>query len=83
MKPVIFTEYGFSSIDGTTNKPNFYYEPGSGNAPIANNAAQSLTIAASEVFFYESNAKNEDFLPWRFLYVWDARPYPFVTIHRW
>ncbi len=77
MKPVIFTEYGFSSIDGTTNKPNFYYETGSGNAPIVNNKAQSLAIAASEIFFAEANARNKDFLPLNFLYVWDARPYPY------
>ncbi len=85
MKPIIFTEYGFSSVDGTTNNPSLYYEPEFGTTPNANNNAQSLAITASEIFFMESNAKNENLLPWRFLYVWDVRPYPYFpnNCHFW
>lgn len=77
-KPIIFTEYGFSSIDGTSNHPYFYYDANSNNLarPLPNNEAQSLAIAASEAFFSENNAQDSNFLPWSFLYAWDARPYP-------
>ncbi len=85
MKPIIFTEYGFSSLDGTTNNPSFYYEENLENAPKVNNHAQALAIAASEMFFAESNARNKDFLAHNFLYVWDARPYPYFPnyCHIW
>lgn len=76
-KPVIFTEYGFSSTDETSNHPYLYYDANSNsNLPNANNEAQSLAIAASETFFLESNKQDPDFLPLCFLYGWDARPYP-------
>lgn len=85
MKPIIFTEYGFSSIDSTTNNPSLYYETNSKDIPKVNNHAQALAIAASEMFFAESNARNEDFLVHNFLYVWDARPYPYFPndCHIW
>lgn len=78
MKPIIFTEYGFASINGATNHPSYYYNPTSGETPpTVNNYAQSLAITASEILFSQMNFQNNDFLPLRFLYVWDARPYPF------
>jgi hypothetical protein len=78
MKPVILTEYGFPSIDGATNQPNFYYEPTGYDDHIKiNNLAQSTAIAASEVYFAEANKHDSNFLPWNFLYVWDARPHPY------
>ena len=76
MKPLIFTEYGFSSIDAASNQPSFYYDSSSGNPPKVNNEAQSVAIAASEMFFAQMHSKDVDFLPFAFLYVWDARPYP-------
>lgn len=77
LKPIIFTEYGFSSIEGASNKPYYYFDASSDDtAPTASNYAQSLAIAASETFFQEMNKQEPDFLPYTFLYAWDARPFP-------
>lgn len=60
MKPIIFTEYCFASIDVTTNNPNFYYETNNEDTPKVNNHAQALAIYDSEMFFVESNSRNKN-----------------------
>jgi hypothetical protein len=85
MKPVIFTEYGFPSLDGASNQPNVFYDPTSveSNYPRSSQGkvdfhAQAMAITATEEFWKEKNNQpgNKNLLPMKFLWTWDARPYP-------
>jgi hypothetical protein len=72
-KKMWFTEYGFCSVDGTTNEP---YR-NAGDFPVYSNGnvdffAQRMAIEATEEAFVDS-----DFIENKLLYCWDARPYPF------
>nr|BDD45277.1 hypothetical protein 1 [bacterium] len=86
MKPIWFTEYGFPSVDGCANQPNVFYDPNSVESyfPRASKGrvdrrAQREAINATEDFLEErkDQAGNKDLVPVRFLWTWDARPYPF------
>lgn len=73
MKKIWFTEYGFCSVDGTTNEP---YKA-AGDFPkyslgSSDFFAQRIAIEATEELF-----KNSEYLENRIVYYWDARPYPF------
>jgi hypothetical protein len=78
-KKIWFTEYGFPSVDGATNQPNVFYDPGSSESHFprfsrgqADTRAQRLGIAATEEVW-----KNSPMVERRFLWTWDARPYPY------
>jgi hypothetical protein len=86
MKPVWFTEYGFPSTDGCANQPNVFYDPRSSESlfPRAGRGridfqAQRVAISATEDFLEARRleAGNADLVPRRFLWTWDARPFPF------
>ena len=71
-KKIWFTEYGFNSVDGTTNEP--YKKDGlpaysNGNVDFF---AQRTAIEATEEVFL-----NSEYVENKFLYYWDMRPYPF------
>lgn len=79
MKKVWFCEYGFPSVDLCTNQPNVFYDPTSSESFFPRNSmgyvdfqSQSDAIIATEEYWEGSNlVKN------KFLWAWDARPYPF------
>jgi hypothetical protein len=78
-KKIWFTEYGFASVDGTTNEPNKFYDPDSvdGGFPLLSQGkmdifAQRKGIQATFEFW-----KNSPIVERKFLYCWDARPYPY------
>lgn len=78
-KPIWFTEYGFPSVDGSINQPNVFYDPESvvGNLPRfsrgrIDNLAQRQGITGTEAKW-----KTSTMIERRFLWTWDARPYPF------
>jgi hypothetical protein len=78
-KKIWFTEYGFPSVDGATNQPNVFYDPASseGGFPRFSRGqidmrAQRLGIAATEEVWGTSSMVER-----RFLWTWDARPYPY------
>lgn len=78
-KPIWFTEYGFASVDGCTNEPNVFVDAstaGSGYPRFSRGRvdfmAQRTAIAATESH-WGSNAV----VARRFLWTWDARPYPY------
>ena len=77
-KPVWFTEYGFPSVDGATNQPNVFYDPLSSESAFPRRSrgetdfgAQRRGIIATETAWQGSTVVEQ-----RFLWTWDARPYP-------
>ncbi|MBX9726771.1 MAG: glycoside hydrolase TIM-barrel-like domain-containing protein, partial [Rickettsiales bacterium] len=78
-KPIWFTEYGFASVDGCSNEPNVFVD-GSSTASAyprfsrgrVDFVAQRTAIAATEAEWAGSAM-----VPQRFLWTWDARPYPY------
>lgn len=86
LKPVWFTEYGFPSVDACANQPNVFYDPNSIESffPRASKgrvdfSAQRMAINATEDFLEARNLEsgNADLVPVRFVWTWDARPFPF------
>lgn len=78
-KKIWFTEYGFASVDGTTNEPNKFYDPQSmdGGFPRFSEGkidyfAQRRAIQATQEVWANSNMVER-----KFLWCWDARPYPY------
>ncbi len=78
-KPVWFTEYGYASVDGCANEPNVFIDAtttGSGYPRFSQGRvdfmAQRTAIAATE-----SQWAANDVVARRFLWTWDARPYPY------
>ena len=79
MKPIWFTEYGYPSVDGSANQPNVFYDPDSSDGGLprfsrgrADTRAQRLGIAACEAQWKDSTMVER-----RFLWTWDARPFPY------
>ena len=77
-KPIWFTEYGFPSVDSSTNQPNVFYDPTSSESKLPHLSsgtidykAQRQAIIATELFW-----KNNDMVQNKFLWCYDARPYP-------
>lgn len=78
-KKIWFTEYGFPSVDGSSNQPNVFWDPNSSESFYprfskgrVDNRAQRAAIAATETFW-----KDSDMLERLFLWTWDARPFPY------
>jgi hypothetical protein len=85
-KPVWITEYGFPSVDACTNMPNVFYDPRSIESffPIGSTGnidfpAQRVALDAFVDYWDSINQElgNADLVPRKFLWTWDARPYPF------
>jgi hypothetical protein len=77
-KPIWFTEFGFASVDGCSNQPNVFVDPTStenGYPRFSKQridfSAQREAIAATEQAWGSSGMVTR-----RFLWAWDARPYP-------
>jgi hypothetical protein len=80
-KKIWFTEYGFPSVDCCTNQPNVFYDPSEKGSESAfpvhskgqiDNKAQRTAIYATEKFW-----QNSEMVERKFLWTWDARPYPY------
>lgn len=78
-KKIWFTEYGFASVDGTTNEPSKFYDNTSidGGFPkyskgISDFFTQRKALQATEEYW-----KNSEFVENKFVWCWDARPYPY------
>jgi hypothetical protein len=86
MKPIWFTEYGFPSTDGCANQPNVFYDPRSAESLFPRGGrgridyqAQREAINATEDYLEARNLQSgkANLVPRRFLWTWDARPFPF------
>lgn len=78
-KPIWFTEYGFASVDGSTNQPNVFVDSSTALSAYprfsrgrADFMTQRAAIAATELQWAGSAV-----VPEKFLWTWDARPYPY------
>lgn len=78
-KPIWFTEYGFASVDGCTNQPNLFVDPTSTESGYprfsrgrVDFVAQRAAITATETEWLGSSMVAN-----KFLWTWDARPYPY------
>lgn len=77
-KPIWFTEYGFASVDGCSNEPNVFVDAATSDSAFPRQSrgrvdfmAQRVAIAATEAQWAGSTM-----VPQKFLWAWDARPYP-------
>lgn len=84
MKPVWFTELGFPSVDGCANQPNVFYDPDSiesfyprGSRGRVDFVAQRVALEASIDFLEAQAAGEPNLIPRKFIWTWDARPFPF------
>lgn len=78
-KPIWFTEYGFASVDGCANEPNRFIDASSTESAYPRFSrgrvdflAQRAAIAATEAAWADSPMVVN-----KFLWTWDARPYPY------
>jgi hypothetical protein len=78
-KPIWFMEYGFASVDGSTNEPSAFVDPSSSGSSYPRFSrgridfmAQRAAIAATEAEWAGSAMVQR-----MFLWTWDARPYPY------
>jgi len=86
MKPIWFTEIGFPSVDGAANQPNVFVDPSTsesyyprGSRRRVDYLAQREALETSLDFLDTRNgeAGNSDLVPRRFVWTYDARPFPF------
>ncbi len=86
-KKIWFTEYGFPSVDCCTNEPNVFYDPSSTNPnyPIHSRGNQDFKAQSSAIIATELKWLNSDMIVNKFLWCWDARPYPYWPdlLHIW
>ncbi|MDX1917389.1 MAG: glycoside hydrolase TIM-barrel-like domain-containing protein [Rickettsiaceae bacterium] len=77
-KKIWFTEFGFASIDKSTNQPNIFYDPKcvNGGAPIYSNERSNFTIQRDAIAEFIDFWSNEYYVENMFLWCFDARPYP-------
>ena len=84
MKPVWFTEFGMPSVDGCANQPNVFIDPDSvesfyprGSRGRVDFLAQRTGLDASIDFLNAQNVTEANLIPRKFIWTWDARPFPF------
>lgn len=84
MKPIWFSELGFPSVDCCANQPNVFIDPDSvesfyprGSRGRVDFLAQRTALDASIDYLNAQNALEANFIPRKFVWTWDARPFPF------
>ncbi len=84
MKPLWFTEFGMPSVDGCANQPNVFIDPDSvesfyprGSRGRVDFLAQRTGLDASIDFLNAQNVTEANLIPRKFIWTWDARPFPF------
>lgn len=89
MKPIWLTEYGFPSVHCSPNRPNVFVDPKSAESfyPWYSNRSvdrvvQRAAIKGTEDYWRDPannplDGQGRRMLGPRFLWCWDARPYPF------
>lgn len=78
-KKIWFMEYGFPSVDCCTNQPNVFYSKGSLDSAFPRNSTGSVDFKAQRVAIKATELawKDSECVENKFLYTWDARPYPY------
>ena len=81
-KKIWFTEFGFASVDKSTNQPNIFYVSTSKNAPRFSHLEVDFALQEQAIHAMIEEFKSADFLSedegskLMFVWCWDAR-YPF------
>lgn len=78
-KKIWFTEYGFPSVDCCSNQPNVFYDPTSQESrfPYLSQGRPDFRAQRVAILGTEKCWLNSDMIERKFLWTWDARPYPF------
>lgn len=77
-KPIWFAEYGFASVDGSTNEPNVFIDASTSASAYPRFSRGRIDFVAQRVAIAATEAQwmNSTMVTQRFLWTWDARPYP-------
>ncbi|MGV2432282.1 MAG UNVERIFIED_CONTAM: glycoside hydrolase TIM-barrel-like domain-containing protein [Rickettsiaceae bacterium] len=78
MKKIWFTEFGFPSIDKSTNQPNVFYDPNciDGGIPKYSSGRTDFSLQRKAIRATIEFWENSPIVEKMFLWAWDARPYP-------
>ena len=78
-KKIWFTEFGFASLDGTSNQPNIFYDLESvdGGMPRFSNGNSDFLIQRIALEATLDKWANSSMIEQKFIWTYDARPYPF------
>lgn len=78
MKKIWFTEFGFPSIDKATNQPNVFFDPlcTDGGVPRHSNGEIDFSIQRNAIKLFIQYWDTQEYIEHKFLWTWDARPYP-------
>ena len=87
MKPIVFSEYGFPSVDAATNEPFKFVAKSHDSSSLPKGSqgtidfkAQAIAIAATEDYWTKRCEAYEGLVCERFLYAEDIRP-NFMNMH--
>lgn len=77
-KKIWFTEFGFPSIDKSSNQPNLFFDPKciDGGAPRHSNGRTDFAIQRQAIRAFIEYWETQEYIEKMFLWTWDARPYP-------
>jgi len=78
-KKIWFTEYGFPSVDCCSNQPNVFHDPESleSHFPHLSQGRPDFYAQRIAILGTEKQWQNSDMVTRKFLWTWDARPFPF------
>ena len=78
MKKIWFTEYGFAAISCATNEPNVFIDRSTIESHLPNGSSGEVDILAQRVAITGTEIRwhNSESIERKFLWTWDARPYP-------
>ncbi len=79
-KKIWFTEYGFPSVDCATNQPYVFYDATGSSRdagyPLYSRGETDFAMQRLAIEATERKWINSDMVENKFLWTWDARPYP-------
>jgi hypothetical protein len=78
-KKIWFTEYGFPSVDCCSNTPNVFHDLTSQESrfPYLSCGKPDFRAQRTALTATEKKWQNSDMVERKFIWTWDARPYPF------
>ncbi len=78
-KKIWFTEVGFPSIDCATNQPSVSFDPYGSESAVPKYSRGKIDFYAQKVGLLatELRWKNSEMVENKFVWAWDARPYPY------
>ncbi|MBV8938337.1 MAG: glycoside hydrolase TIM-barrel-like domain-containing protein [Alphaproteobacteria bacterium] len=78
-KKIWFTEYGFPSVDGSANQPNVFYDSASALSafPYFSRGRVDFRAQRAGITATEAAWQGSAMIERKFLWTWDARPYPY------